>query len=128
MSDSNLAQDFYTEFQATRNGQSEVPPRDRARDLCGVTRLTQILDFTTRLSIATNSHVSELSAQLALLRKQFVDARSFLPSYDQRQYDMVSISLDALGMITDDMSVIPATKIVGTSFGGTANEPDLYWY
>jgi len=64
MSDSNIAQDFYTRFQATRN------------------------DFTTRLSAAASSHVPELSSQLALLRKQFLDARPFLPPYDQRQYEM----------------------------------------
>ncbi|KAF9647108.1 TBCC-domain-containing protein [Thelephora ganbajun] len=64
MSDSNFARDFYTEFQATRN------------------------DFTTRLSTTTSSHASEFSAQLALLRKKFVDVRSFLPPYDQRQYEM----------------------------------------
>ena len=89
MSDSSLAQDFYTKFQATRGGQSEGPPRDRACDSYGITRLTQILDFATRLSTATSSHVPGLSAQLALLRKQFVDACSFLPPYDQRQYDTV---------------------------------------
>ena len=60
-----------------------------ARDSRVVARLTWISDFTARLSIATSSHVSELSAQLVLLRKQFVDARSFLPPYDQRQYEMV---------------------------------------
>lgn len=127
MSDSNLAQDFYTEFQATRNGQSEVLPRGRAHDLCLVTRLTQISDFTTRLSTATSSHVSELSVQLALVRKQLVDARSFLPPYDQRQYETVPVSFGALDVIID-MSGIQATKVVGTSFGETADEPDLYWY
>ena len=107
MSDSTLAKDFYTEFQAIRDGQFEVLLRDRARDFCRVARLTQILDFTTRLSTATSLHVSELSAQLAVLRKQLVDARSFLPPYDQRQYDMVPNSLDALDVITDD---IPGVK------------------
>ena len=126
MSDSTLAKDFYTEFQTTRDGQSEVLFRDRAHDLCQ--RLTRTLDFTTRLSTATSSQVSELSVQLALLRKQFVDARSFLPSYDQRQYDMVSSSLRALDMIIDDISDVQATKVVGTSFGETADEPDLYRY
>ena len=84
----------------------------------------QILDFATRLSTATSSHVSELSAQLALLRKQLVDACSFLPPYDQRQYDMVPISPTALDVIVDDVWC-SATKIVGTSFREAADEPDL---
>jgi len=82
----------------------------------------QILDFATRLSTATSSHVSELSAQLAILRKKFVDACSFLPPYDQRQYDMVPISPSALDVIIDVWC--SATKIVGTSFGEAADEPD----
>ena len=127
MSDSNLAQDFYTEFQATRNGLSDILSRDQARNPYLVTRLTHILDFTSRLSTATISHVSELSAQLAILRKQFVDARSFLPPYDQRQYEMVPVSLDALDVIIDDMPGIQATKVVGTSFGETPDESDLCW-
>ena len=128
MSDSNLAQDFYTEFQATRNGLSDVIFRDQAHDPCVVARLIHILDFTSRLSTATISHVPELSAQLAILRKQFVDARSFLPPYDQRQYETVPISLDALDVIVDDMPGTQATKIVGTGLGETADESVLCWY
>ncbi|KAF9781343.1 tubulin binding cofactor C-domain-containing protein [Thelephora terrestris] len=64
MSDSTLAQDFYSEFQVMRS------------------------DFTARLSAAADSHVSELSAQLVLFRKRLVDASQFIPSYDQRQYEM----------------------------------------
>jgi hypothetical protein len=125
MSDSTLAQDFYTEFQATRDGQFGILTRDPARDSCKVTRLTQISDFAAHLSAATSSHVSALSAELALLRKQLVDARSFLPPYDQRQYDTVLFSLNALDVIVDEMPGVQATKVVGTSFGETA---DLYWY
>jgi len=104
------------------------PSRDRARDSCVAPRLTQILDFTSRLSTATASHVSELSARLVILRKQFVDARSFLPPYDQRQYEMVPVSLDALDVIIDDMPRTQATEIVGTSSGETADESVLCWY
>jgi hypothetical protein len=126
MSDSNLAHDFYTEFQATRNGPSLS--RNRAHDSFVLTRLTRILDFAARLSTATTSHVSQLSAQLAILRKQFVDARSFLPPYDQRQYETVPISLDALDVIVDDTPRTQATEVVGTSFGETADESDLCWH
>lgn len=128
MSDSNLAQDFYTEFRATRNGLSAVLPRDLAHYSSVVAPLTQIPDFTARLSAATISHVSELSAQLALLRKQFVDARSFLPPYDQRQYEMVLILLDAFDVIIDDLSGTEATEVMGTSSGEATDQPDLDWY
>ena len=98
-----------------------------ARDSRMVARLTQISDFTARLSTATSSHVSELSAQLVLLRKRFVDARSFLPPYDQRQYEMVPISLDASEAVVDViyLLVFKANKIVGTSFRETSGEPDF---
>lgn len=126
MSDSTLARDFYTEFQAARNGPSSLLPRDRACD-CSAHH-PDLLDFTSRLSTATASHVSELSARLVILRKQFVDARSFLPPYDQRQYEMVPVSPDALDVIIDDMPGTQATQVVGTSSRETADESVLCWY
>lgn len=122
MSDSILAQAFYTEFQAARNGPSPVSP-DFARYLRLVVRLTPISDYSTRLSTAASSHTPELSARLATLRKQFVDARSFLPPYDQRQYETVQISLDPINVIIDDALGITATKVVGTRSRETADEP-----
>jgi hypothetical protein len=74
---------------------------DIGRTILGGLPLIWITDFTARLSAAADSHVSELSAQLALFRKRLVDASQFIPSYDQRQYEMVSISLDALDVIID---------------------------
>lgn len=55
-----------------------------------------------------------------------MDVRLFLPPYDQRQYEMVPISLNALGVITD--TVPEATQVVGTNFGEAADEPNFYWY
>lgn len=90
--------------------------------------LIQTLDFTARLSTATASQVSELSAQLAHLRTQFLGARPFLPPYDQRQYEMVTISFDVLDAIIDTVSGIQATEIMGTSSGETTNQPKFCWH
>lgn len=57
-----------------------------------------------------------------------MEAHSFLPPYDQRQYEMVPVSLYVLDVIIDDTSGVQATQVVGTSFGETAGESDLYWY
>ena len=57
-----------------------------------------------------------------------MDARPFLPPYDQRQYEMVPISLDVLDVIFDAMPGIQATKLMGTNFGKAADEPEFYWH
>ncbi|KAI0703035.1 tubulin binding cofactor C-domain-containing protein [Cytidiella melzeri] len=67
--DKDLAQTFYTDFQASR------------------TDLTKRLDdLKERVTPATDG-VNDLALDVAKLRKVFIDAREYLPTYDQRQYE-----------------------------------------
>ncbi|KAI0089468.1 tubulin binding cofactor C-domain-containing protein [Irpex rosettiformis] len=67
--DKDLAQTFFADFQAAR------------------TDLTKRLDDLKASHTPATEGTNDLALDVAKLRKEYIDAREYLPTYDQRQYD-----------------------------------------